>query len=383
MSISELPAPKVSYTTAKDVCDDIWAGALDYAQDAGYHSHPLVMTMLWSGLLLTTKTDLEKYGIFQDVQQNFVRSLSEIYNVGLDQVELLADIKGRMLKFYEIISEELGSLDTEPAVITFLQIVEETNVSSCGEQSRSISEKCKLFQTVQKLLSIHIFDLVHNVDSPMIRKFRSARSQPVKPKPAPAAVTSTPAHSSSTSNKSSETSEIIFKVACIAIVCLLIAILVAVAAGNQTDMPSAEPTRQTTSVKPSTATKPTPLIIPASGKILSGMEYKNGSTITVTADSTSNYVVTLKDASDVKYVSFFVRAGETVTVGVPSMKLYVYFASGKQWYGYGRGLMFGENTVYSKDDDIMDFINYSWEYTLYPVSDGNFSETPSDEDEFF
>ena len=121
---------------------------------------------------------------------------------------------------------------------------------------------------------------------------------------------------------------------------------------------------------------------PVSGTILSGSEH-NGSEITVTADSSSHYVVSLKTASGVERLSFFVRSGETVTVGVPSEYLYVYFASGTSWYGYGKGRMFGEDTVYTKDDDLIDFTEYTWEYTLYPVYDGNFSETPSDESEFF
>ena len=82
-------------------------------------------------------------------------------------------------------------------------------------------------------------------------------------------------------------------------------------------------------------------------------------------------------------ISFFVRSGETVTIGVPAEYLYVYFASGDTWYGYGEGLMFGENTVYSKDDDALDFTQYTWEYTLYQVANGNFVETPSNQDEFF
>ena len=125
-----------------------------------------------------------------------------------------------------------------------------------------------------------------------------------------------------------------------------------------------------------------PLYKPASGTILSGKEY-NGSEITVTADSTDDYVVSLKDYGGTACVTFYVRAGETATIGVPEDYLYVYFASGKEWYGYGKGLMFGENTIYSKDDEALDFIEYTWTYTLYPVTNGNFSETPCDESEFF
>ena len=124
------------------------------------------------------------------------------------------------------------------------------------------------------------------------------------------------------------------------------------------------------------------LIKPDSGKILSGQEY-NESEITITADGSNDYVVLVKDSYEKECVAFFVRAGDTVTVGVPAEELYIYFASGTEWYGYGKGLMFGENTVYSKDDELLDFTEYSWEYILYPVNDGNFSETPSSENEFF
>ena len=125
-----------------------------------------------------------------------------------------------------------------------------------------------------------------------------------------------------------------------------------------------------------------PVQRPSTGTILDGCEYYE-SEISVTADGNNDYVVTLKDAVDRSYVSFYVRAGETATIGVPSEYLYVYFASGKNWYGYGKGLMFGEDTSYSKDDEYLDFVEYSWEYTLTPVYDGNFSESPSSENEFF
>lgn len=121
---------------------------------------------------------------------------------------------------------------------------------------------------------------------------------------------------------------------------------------------------------------------PRSGTILSGKEY-SGSEITVKADSSSDCVVSLKDRYGTVFLAFYVRAGDTVTVGVPDKVLYVYFASGKKWYGYGKGLMFGKNTAYSKDDEPCDFTEYSWTYTLQPVSNGNFSEKPCSENEFF
>ena len=122
-----------------------------------------------------------------------------------------------------------------------------------------------------------------------------------------------------------------------------------------------------------------PELEPVSGKILSGKEY-NDSEITVTAPENKSCVVKLKTKSDKTRLTFYVRAGRTVTVGVPAEKLYVYFASGKTWYGEKH--LFGAGTSYTKDDKIRDFTDQSWTYTLQLVSDGNFSQTRIDEDEF-
>lgn len=119
---------------------------------------------------------------------------------------------------------------------------------------------------------------------------------------------------------------------------------------------------------------------PRSGYILEGKEYFNESELTIHASGGESCVVKLKTRSGVTRLSFYVRAGDTVTIGVPCEKLYVYFASGDTWYG--RYNLFGEYTSYSKDSTICNFEKYTMSYTLYPVSDGNFSETPINADEF-
>lgn len=127
-------------------------------------------------------------------------------------------------------------------------------------------------------------------------------------------------------------------------------------------------------------TDPIPQPEPASGTILSGTEHIKSSEITVTASYSAACVVKLKNSVGTTRLSFYVRAGDSVTIGVPAEHLYVYFASGDIWYD--EELLFGEDTYYSKDEKLLDFINYSWEYTLYPTHNGNFSETPIDAEEF-
>ena len=70
-------------------------------------------------------------------------------------------------------------------------------------------------------------------------------------------------------------------------------------------------------------------------------------------------------------------------MGVPRRKLCVYFATGNEWYGYEKGLMFGENTSYSMDDEELNFAQYTYSYTLEETTAGNFSETPITENDFW
>ncbi len=115
---------------------------------------------------------------------------------------------------------------------------------------------------------------------------------------------------------------------------------------------------------------------PASGTILSGYAPKDGSQITIYNSPTAPCVVMLKDTSGRTLISFFVRAGDTVTVDVPAEKMYVHFASGQTWYG--EDALFGKETTYSQDEDLTDFTQYTWEYEFDPKAGNNFEYVESD-----
>lgn len=115
---------------------------------------------------------------------------------------------------------------------------------------------------------------------------------------------------------------------------------------------------------------------PASGTILSGYAPKDASKITVSLAPTASCVVMLKDASGRTLISFFVRSGDTVTVDVPAEMMYVHFASGKTWYG--EELLFGDDTIYTQDDELTDFTQYTWEYEFDPLSNGGFEHAETE-----
>ena len=124
-----------------------------------------------------------------------------------------------------------------------------------------------------------------------------------------------------------------------------------------------------------------PMALPKNGTIFIGKDLKRESQLTIKCTSDESCYVKMKNSVGNDVFAFFVRAGSEVTLDVPTGHFYVYFAQGKEWYG--TEILFGdETTTYSKDDDLLDFENYSYTYTLYTVANGNFIETPIDEEEF-
>lgn len=133
-----------------------------------------------------------------------------------------------------------------------------------------------------------------------------------------------------------------------------------------------------------------PLALPANGQILTRADndqyvlnestVRRKSELTINCKSGSNCYVKLKKPDGETIISFFVRSGQTCKVDVPARRLQVFFAYGNDWYGVDKA--FGKKTTYAKDDEILDFSTYTYTYTLYPVSDGNFTETPISSDEF-
>lgn len=97
--------------------------------------------------------------------------------------------------------------------------------------------------------------------------------------------------------------------------------------------------------------------------------------IIIHAPVSEHVFVKLKRATTgVTLYQFFVRAGETADVEIPVATYNVCFAFGKEWYGIDN--LFGEETTCSVDKGIRFTRTSGYEYTLYPVADGNLNLEP-------
>ena len=125
------------------------------------------------------------------------------------------------------------------------------------------------------------------------------------------------------------------------------------------------------------ATKTTPKTCEDCGKMEammpdSGTVYINNgrnrySQMTIHAARGQSLYIKMKTESGEDIFSFYAKAGQTTTVNVPTGHYYIYFASGHAWYGPEH--LFGPNTRFTKDNELLDFSNYTW--TFYLDGSGN------------
>lgn len=128
---------------------------------------------------------------------------------------------------------------------------------------------------------------------------------------------------------------------------------------------------------------------PETGETYFENNFENrNSEIKVSVDGESDYYILLEykpttqleKLTGSKKFAFYVRAGDTATVAVPTGIAKLYYASGEAWHGIID--LFGDSTIYQTSNEDLDFESYTYELTLYPVPGGDFNTYEIDAADF-
>lgn len=367
MSLSEAPAVKITYNTAQDISDEILGSAIQFCRNTAYKQNLLMLTYFWTAFLFSVQEEIVENGLLESVKNCYISSLSSILPKLLEDDGMRKNVEETRESFWEEFLADFSNLSTESEVAAFLQKANELN-NEGGEASAYPlkADAQKVFSGIAYLVSSNVSCIMRQSDNSylvqyrgILDDFRGARRIPSRGEK-PSSQSTQGQHSADLSALSRKKLSPLAK-RTIVVLAIVAGILLL---SHFLNTPN---------------TELEPVAEPKSGMILAGAEVFNESTITVSASSGEACVVKLKTPSGTTRLSFYVRAGDVVTIGVPHEYLYVYFASGDIWYG--QHYLFGEDTSYSMDDEICNFI-YPWEYILYPVNGGNFSQTPIEADEF-
>ena len=385
MSLSDAPPVKITYLTATDISDEVLGGTVRFCEDTGYKQNVMMLTFLWSGFLLSSRAQLDEHNLINDVLNCYVRSLGNLIPKLAEDEDWKKQVSEMLQHYWKNLNQDFENLNSTAEVSAFLQIANKLNSKGDASSAYLLRKDPEApFVQVASTIRSNIYRILRQIDNGMtvqyrgIVKYANLPQQPsaAKPEahPQPQVAASRPAVPQTNNNNSTSWTDKFF--VGVGVVFLLGSLLGLVLSDDTPTQSIPQETTQSISLEPTLAAIPEP----RSGTILLGEECLNGSELTIAASSSSSCVVKLKTAYGTTLLSFYVRAGDTVTVGVPEENLYVYFASGDTWYGQKH--LFGKYTSYSMDDEIKDFKQYTYSYTLYPVYDGNFTETPIDPEDF-
>ena len=376
MSLSEAPSVKITFRTPQDISDEILGGTIRFCEETGYKQNIMMLTFLWSGFLLSSRKQLDEHGLVEDILNCYTRSLGQLFPKLTEDAALKNQVGEMLQHYWGNLNHDFEDIRNEEQSSVFLQIANKLNsqddVSSTYLLNKDPREP---FAKIANVLQSSIYRILHQIDNGMGIQYRGIVQYPFLHQQTKTAKPTPQVQSSSatirTTESQTESGSIPWKKIIIGLI-IGIVLIVAIVNAVSNYSTSSKPSNQDSSL--------VAVQEPRSGEILLGQEVVGESELTITASGGSSCVVKLKTSSGVTRLSFFVRAGDTVTVGVPAEYLYVYFASGETWYGETH--LFGSETSYSMDDEIKDFTQYTWSYTLYPVTNGNFSETPIDPEDF-
>lgn len=173
------------------------------------------------------------------------------------------------------------------------------------------------------------------------------------------------------------------------IIIILVVLFISGGSGNSSSSTSASSNHTTSSHTASTTSESTkkedpdanltPQDEPDSGMVLDGSEWGD-SRISVSASSNGSAYVKVLNPDGSTQATFFVRAGETGAIEVPSGTYDVHFAQGKTWYGPED--RFGSKTAYGKDDGVELPYGTEIQYSLTLTTFGNFSMDHLSEEDF-
>lgn len=334
---------------AAKISDCIIDNTIKYVTSTSEGTSLGFFAFIWSALYFSVADTLRKRELEYAVLKNFMEKSLKIF----DNVRNPEDTAKFLFTLHEAVLEELSKAN--------ISTDNKDGILRAHQMTLILANDVKLYDgsVIPSPSQENAFLLAATSVKRNVASILSPPSPPPVPVPRPQAAVQTPATKKNEAKKWRRITGIFISIAVISF------ILIVALAGNDPQQPET----------PS-------LPKPQSGTVLSGSSW-GASSITIHTNSREDCVVSLKTASGTTILAFYVRAGDTITVSVPEGNYYVYFATGTKWYGYGQGLMFGSNTDYSKDDTPCNFTAYTWEYTLYETTSGNFTETPTDEDDFF
>ena len=362
----------------------IWSSTIKFIEDADLPHDSFCATLIWTGYFHSLRNTLDKYFLASKVLDQYVYTISVLYEIPLHDVERLAKLKQFQQAALDHLTESKVDLSSIEGVIKFLCISSSIidGDASPNKDKLPSSERIATFLSLSLELSQFVETFI-----PKIIALVPLHNQP--------SVVSDHKVLPPEKNSNQRDSNDFFLYIIVIIAAIFISIFMLIVGmesqPSSTDLTenstlSTRSTINTTATQPSSAPSLIALPTPANGQILRNPREQRVAPLTINTYGSQNYYFVLEPISgNSNRMAFFVRAGMSIDIDVPVGTYTLYYATGNTWYG--TKALFGPDTIYQKCDDLFAFTEDAngytgWTVSLQPVSNGNLDTDIIDESNF-
>lgn len=373
------------------VCKRLWSASIDFIEYTSFPQNTYCATFFWSAYLYSVHDILAKNNLLDLVEKEFISSVSTLFDIPLEEVELLAFLKKFQRTSISVFqsssldchsTEGISELLSHANAIMHNDNTAEAYIPTPADITEFMLGVLDVTEYAVKLLSTDSHP-PQPVPSPQAEQFAA---KPIKvPSFAPHVA---PANDSSVWAPAAPDRKrnfvFILFISLFLAATLLISLYAFITA--LPDSQSGKLTQQSTASTTHPVESVERLATPANGKIIFNPIKEGVAPLSVETTVYDNCYLILTEHNSTKIImSFFVRANSTAEVLVPLGNYDIYYAVGESWYGTTH--LFGDSTYRAKFDESFlfekDSYGYSgWTIQMQPVTYGNLDSNPVDPEHF-
>ena len=175
MSLSEIPPVKITVDTSQDISDEILGGTMSFCKETGYKQNIMMLTFLWSGFLLSSRSQLDEQNLVEDVLNCYIQSLSNLFPKLTEDVALKKQVAEMLQHYWSNLNHDFKDLNTETEVSKYLQIASKLNSQDDTASTYLLNKNPNApFLQISSTIHSSIYRILHQINNGMGIEYRNA-----------------------------------------------------------------------------------------------------------------------------------------------------------------------------------------------------------------
>lgn len=179
MSLSEAPSVKITINTPRDVSDELLGGTISFCEEVGYKQNIMIITFLWSGFLLSSRSQLDEHNLIEKVLNCYTQSLGNLFPKLRGDENLKKQVSEMLQHYWNNLNLDFDDMKDEEEISKFLQIVNKLNSQDDTSSAYLLNkDPYESFEKMVSALNSNIYRILYQIDNGFSIEYRGIVKYP-------------------------------------------------------------------------------------------------------------------------------------------------------------------------------------------------------------